>query len=242
MRDSYKRLAEIYDCVYSFKDYKKESDIVHRVIQKYSRSGGRELLDLCCGTGAHIQHLRKRYIVTGLDKSPQMLKIARTRNKSVRFVRADMNSFHLKKKFDAIVCLFSSVAYLRTKKNFATFASRCLKHLKPGGVLIIEPFVSEKLYKKSTIPFALVSEQPKLRVLRMNAHGPVRNHQTRLVMHYLVGTKGKVEHRTDIHSVGFIEPEDMVKILKARGFKAWKSKENLTHFRAGHRGQVIGLA
>ena len=42
----YGELAEYYDLIYSFKDYKKESVRIKALVSKYKRSEGRELLDV----------------------------------------------------------------------------------------------------------------------------------------------------------------------------------------------------
>ena len=73
----YRQLAKYYDKIYSTKDYKSESKRIHSLIKKYKKTNGKELLDIACGTGNHIQHLKKYYDITGLDLDKEMLSIVK---------------------------------------------------------------------------------------------------------------------------------------------------------------------
>ncbi|MEI8008852.1 MAG: hypothetical protein WCI00_05715 [bacterium] len=46
----YRELAKYYDLIYSSKDYKKEADIIHKLITKYKKTNGNALLEVACGT------------------------------------------------------------------------------------------------------------------------------------------------------------------------------------------------
>ena len=65
------RSQRLYDAVYSWKDYAAEAER----LQPHLR--GTSILDVACGTGGHIPHLRGAYEVVGVDIDPGMLDIAR---------------------------------------------------------------------------------------------------------------------------------------------------------------------
>ena len=48
--------AEIYDAVYSLKDYAAEASAVHKMIRERCPTA-RTLLDVACGTGKHLERL-----------------------------------------------------------------------------------------------------------------------------------------------------------------------------------------
>ncbi|MBA2616521.1 MAG: class I SAM-dependent methyltransferase, partial [Actinobacteria bacterium] len=51
----YSRSARVYDALYStFKDFVAEAERVHELIQS-RKPGARTLLDVACGTGAHLE-------------------------------------------------------------------------------------------------------------------------------------------------------------------------------------------
>jgi len=62
-------LAKYYDRIYSFKDYLDEAVRLQNLIMKYSESDGNMLLDVACGTGLHLKHLKGDFSCTGVDIS-----------------------------------------------------------------------------------------------------------------------------------------------------------------------------
>ena len=75
----FNKSAAFYDLLYSFKDYAAEADKVRLVIDAANKSGGRRLLDVACGTGHHLHHLKEHFEAEGLDLDPELLAIARQR-------------------------------------------------------------------------------------------------------------------------------------------------------------------
>ena len=65
-----------------------------------SVQGGHTCLT-ACGTGRHLEYLRDRYDVEGLDISLELLTIARQRLPGIRLHHGDMTAFDLGKTFDS---------------------------------------------------------------------------------------------------------------------------------------------
>ena len=86
------KLAKYYDRVYSFKDYLDEAVRIQNLIIKYSEPGGNTLLDIACGTGLHLKHLKDDFSCTGIDISTAILKIARKNAKGVTGSSVDLVS------------------------------------------------------------------------------------------------------------------------------------------------------
>src|SRR3954453_12959074 len=111
----FSRSARIYDAIYaSVRDYRREAAELDRLIQE-RRPGAKTLLDVACGTGAHLEHIASEYDVEGLDLDPEMLAVRRDRLPDAAFHEGDMASFDLGKRFDAVVCMFSSIGYAKTQ-------------------------------------------------------------------------------------------------------------------------------
>ena len=70
----YGELAKYYDILYAWRDYAKESRVSLRQIERYKRSQGKSLLDVGCGTGKHVEHLKSGFDCVGLDASEAMLE------------------------------------------------------------------------------------------------------------------------------------------------------------------------
>src|SRR4051794_23703487 len=99
----YRRSAAIYDALYAGKDYAGESERLHELIRANKRVPDETLLDVACGTGGHIDSLKKHYVVQGLDLSGEMLDVARRRHPDVVFHQADLIDFDLGRQFGAVV-------------------------------------------------------------------------------------------------------------------------------------------
>ena len=101
------RSAKYYDAIYGSvgSDYAADADRVRATIVATKQSRGDRLLDVACGTGGHIEHLKRHYEVEGADISPAMLDIASRRNPDVTFHLADMTHLQLGTTFDAVICL-----------------------------------------------------------------------------------------------------------------------------------------
>jgi SAM-dependent methyltransferase len=101
--------------------------------------GGRDLLDIGCGTGRDARFWTERgYRVTGLDSSPEMVAHAARHCPRASFTVADMRDFALENAFDAITCLDSALLYCHRNAELDAFLMRCRSHLRPGGLLIAE--------------------------------------------------------------------------------------------------------
>jgi len=144
----YKGEARIYDLIYSSKDYKKEAKEIKSLIKKNQKSKGKDLLEIACGTGKHLNYLKKDFHCSGIDLNEGILKIARKRlPKSIKLYKKDMVNFNLNKEFDIILCLFSSIGYVKTYSYLKKTIDNFSKHLKKGGVLIVNPWIAKDKWK-----------------------------------------------------------------------------------------------
>lgn len=136
------RYAELYDLFYADKAYADETRFVHECICEFNSDSTQDILELACGTGKHAVEFEKLgYNVTATDRSPDMLAIARERahGRNVDFILADMQQLDLpKKNFDAAVCLFDSIGYLKTDEAIAAGLARVRNHLRENALLIFE--------------------------------------------------------------------------------------------------------
>lgn len=197
----YARSAAYYDAIYRAqgKDYAAESLRLRDLIATYAQSGGNALLDVACGTGGHLEHLREYFTCEGLDVDRAMLAIASQRVPGTPLHLQDMISFHLDKRFDAIVCLFSAIGYVpdvsRLQQTLATFS----RHLKPGGVAIVEPWLRPSDWIDGLVS-ADFADEPDLKVARMSVSRRDGNASI-LNFHYMVAGKDGVRTFVEPHRV-----------------------------------------
>ncbi|QIL76401.1 class I SAM-dependent DNA methyltransferase [Hymenobacter sp. HDW8] len=193
------KTADYYDALYHFKDYGVACDKLHKLIQS-QLPAAKSLLDIACGTGKHLEYLSSHYYVEGLDLNPDLLNVAQKRCPNVLFHQADMTDFSLSKTYDVVVCLFSSIAYVRTLENLRKAVQCMADHLSPNGLLVIEPWFSPDTYwvGKTTANFV---DQPDLKIAWM--YKSERKDLTSFLdIHYMVGTPQGIHEFTEEHILG----------------------------------------
>ena len=233
----YKGLAKYYDLIYSWKDYKGEAEKVRALIAKYKQSDGNSLLEVACGTGKHLQYLRDGFQYTGLDLNDGMLKIARKRFPSTRFEKGNMINFNLGKKFDIIICLFSSIGYVKTRDNLRKTLDNFSRHLKPGGICIIEPWLTPASYKVGKAHMT-VYDGNDIKIARLNV-SKAKGGISILEMHHLIAEKNKkIRYIVTREELGLFDTQETLKLMEGAGLDAKFLRKN--EFDRG-RGILVGV-
>jgi SAM-dependent methyltransferase len=230
----YTKSEALYDAIYHWKGYQREATRLCQFIKAHQQSHGNALLDVACGTGSHIAYLREMFAVEGLDLDPKMIELARKRHPDISFHHGDMIDFDLGRQFDVVACLFSSIGYVKTAPRLHQAIANMARHVRPGGVLVVEPYFAPATWKQARLPGVNTVDQPDLKVVRMmvsNLEGTV----ARFDFHYLVGTPAGIEHFTEQHELGLFTDEEHRAAFAAAGL-------NVTHDAEGlmGRGLYIG--
>ena len=127
-----------------------------------------------------------------------------------------MAEFDLADRFDVILCLFSSMGYLRELGRVEQ-ALRCFhRHLKPGGVVLLEPWFGPDTWSPGGV-YVHTSESGETTVVRMS-HSTTRGRLSELEFHYLIGTRAGVEHRVERHTLGLFTTEEIADRFRRAGF------------------------
>jgi len=106
---------------------------------------GNSILDLACGTGILTEKISKKFPnakIVGVDMTEGYLELAKKRlskNENISFVMQDAEKLDLNEKFD---CITSS--YIPKYCNPEILIKTCLKHLKPGGTILLHDFIYPK--------------------------------------------------------------------------------------------------
>lgn len=133
------RHAELYDLFYADKSYESEASWISSMLMSASA-----ILDLACGTGGHALALAAHgHRVTGVDISESMLRRMRRkaaeRGLPIPVSVGDMRRLPLADAtFDAVICLFDSIGYVRTDEGVRAALSAVRRVLKPGGLFVVE--------------------------------------------------------------------------------------------------------
>lgn len=128
---------DLYDIIYGYIT-EKDVSIFHGLIQEHDPPGDR-LLDLCCGTGAHLRAYQKLgYHVAGVDLSQAMLDRARRTLGAVTLDHGDMKTFQSAEKFDIVTCHSMSILHNTSSADLLKTFSNLFTMLRPSGILIFD--------------------------------------------------------------------------------------------------------
>jgi SAM-dependent methyltransferase len=127
---------ELYDLLFDSLDF----DVPYWV--ETAKSAGGPVLELACGTGRLLLPIRKAGVdIDGLDASPAMIERLKARaaaaGLAVRAVPADMRDFDLGRRYRRVFCGFNGFAHCETIADQTACLRASLRHLEPGGALVI---------------------------------------------------------------------------------------------------------
>ncbi len=213
---SYSRSAAIYDLIYEFKDVPATTARLRGLIAEFAPHAV-SVLDVGCGTGRHLELLDSEFQRVGIDLSNEMLAIARARCPDVEFVQGDMASTALHRQFDVVCCLFSAVAYMRTRERLESAVARMAEHLAPRGLLLLEPWIGPTEYWVGHVA-ANHAESDTLKVSWMYTQEKVDG-CSRFDIHYLVGSQEGVVHYTERHEMGLFTGDQYINAFRRTGLE-----------------------
>jgi SAM-dependent methyltransferase len=210
----YDRSAALYDAIYRGigKDYAAESAEIVELIRA-RRPDASTLLDVACGTGGHLEHLRMVFTVEGLEASPHMAAIARAKlGTAVAVHEDDMRRFDLGRRFDAVTCLFSSIGYLRTPDELTQALTTMARHLVPGGVLVVDPWFFPDAWRDGHVT-ALAAADEGVAIARVSTSHRL-GRISLLDYHYTVATSEGVDRFTERHELALFTQADYEAALR----------------------------
>jgi SAM-dependent methyltransferase len=216
--------SKYYDILYKEKDYLAEVEFIDSLIKQYAPGKVKTIVDMGCGTGGHALLLaEKGYSVTGIDRSEDMLSIAKAKKTKipVDFFKADIRDFNLNKKFDAIVSMFAVMSYQTTNEDFEKALLSASRHLKPGGLFIFDVWFGP----------AVLTQKPcdRIKIIKNNDEKIIRLTRSKLdFMKHIVDVtftvmriRDKTTHELieETHTMRFFFPMELELFFKKVGFQ-----------------------
>lgn len=209
--------ASLYDLIYSrLKDYEDEATQIDALI-KSGHSDARSVLDVACGTGEHARILSERfgYSVDGVDVEGEFVRIAQQKNPKGRFWRADMRDFDGGRRYDVVLCLFSSIAYVKRLAGVTEALSNFARHVTDPGLILVEPWFAPDAWKPGTLHM-ITAESEEMKVCRMS-HSDVDGTVSQITFEYLIGRSDGIRRVQETHELGLFTREQMEACFKAAG-------------------------
>ena len=215
-----KGYAEYYDMFNSGKNYDNEVMFLDKIFKEHDVTS---FLDLGCGTGVHAEKMTGMgYDVTGLDISPDMIKVAKEKEiDQAEFIVGDMTNFNLNKKFDACTIMFAAFGYLTENKQLEDCLKCISEHLTVDGILTFDCW--NGLGVMRDLPSSRVKEvELDGTNIRRTSHPTMRaiNQVCDIKFDVEVSKDGEIikEYKED-HSMRFFFPMELKKYLEDAGFE-----------------------
>jgi SAM-dependent methyltransferase len=231
--------ARYYNLLYRDKDYAREAQFVHHLIQKYA-SNSQSILELGCGTGNHAFLLAEMgYQIHGVDLSTDMLQQARDRISSLpkdrslqlEFSQADMRNFQLNQKFDAAIALFHVMSYQTTNQDLQATLSTVKQHLKPGGIFIFDFWYGPAVLCDRPTARIKRLEDDHIKVVRIAEPIMHPNHNVVDVNYQILiqdRRKGDVEELRETHSMRYLFKPELGLLLERNQLEMLEFSEWIT--------------
>ena len=229
----YRQSARHYDAIYErLVDQTAGAAALRRHIARLNPAAV-SLLEAACGTGLILEQMAPDFCVSGFDLSPDMIEQARGRLPEVQLAVADMTSWSDDGRYDVIVCVGSSIGYVRSEALLRQTVRGFADHLAPDGVLLIEPWFPPEVWEDGRQGLDIV-DQPDLRLARLATSG--RDGDLSILgFDFLIGTEGRVERFSERHVMGLFADDQM----RAAFVEAGLSVERDDAYPSG-RGLYVG--
>ena len=215
----YRELAPWFHLLTSPSHYAEEAELYGRLLVEKADGPVSTVLELGSGGGNNASHLKRRFTLTLVDRSPEMLELSRGLNPDVEHAQGDMRSVRLDRTFDGVF-VHDALAYILTEEDLQAVFETALAHCKPGGSAVFVPDYVTETFEPRTSHGGHDSKDGErgLRYVEWVRADP--SDPTRHVVDfaYLIreGESVRVEH--DRHVCGLFPRETWLRRLDATGF------------------------
>ncbi len=227
----YKDFAFTYDSLTEDVDYKKRTEYILSLFEKYDRKPTL-MLDLCCGTGSFAIEFSKRNIqVIGNDISEDMLSVAREKtqkeNLDVLYLCQTAEELDLYGTVDGAVCLMDSLNHITDYTAFCKALSNVSLFLEKDRLFIFDVntlYKAEKILGNNTF----VSEEENIYLVWQNSFDKDSNTNEILLDFFIQNEDGTYERTSEDIIERAYTNEEIMNALKTAGLKAEAVFDDLT--------------
>jgi len=199
---------------------------------------GKAALDLCCGPGrCAVALARRKFTVTGVDKTSFLLLRARDRARAakvrIEWVQMDMRDFIRPDSYDLALSMFTSFGYFDNKTEDSVVLKNIFASLRPGGVFLIEVMGKECLARILQPAITNILPDGTMLILRHE----IFDDWTRIRNEWIILRKGRA--RSFKFHLTIYSGQEMRDRLEAAGFTRIKLYGNLNGDPYGPKAQRL---
>jgi SAM-dependent methyltransferase len=139
----YDELAGWFHLLTAPAEYAEEAAVYRDALLRACAGAPRTLLELGSGGGNNASHLKRDFLCTLTDVSPEMLEVSRGLNPECEHIAGDMRTLRLGRAFDAVLA-HDAVVYMTSEDDLRRAMETAFVHLRSGGAALFVPdFVRE---------------------------------------------------------------------------------------------------
>lgn len=145
----YGELATWWPLLSSPADYAEEAAIYQRLLLPAGTESAPTLLELGSGGGNNASHLKARFEMVLVDRSPGMLDVSRALNSECEHIAGDMRTVRLGRTFDGVL-VHDAIVYMTTEEDLRLAIATAYAHCRPGGTALFAPDHVRESFRPST--------------------------------------------------------------------------------------------
>jgi SAM-dependent methyltransferase len=130
-------------------DYIEEAGFYQRQLLAACDGPLRTLVELGSGGGNNASHLKARFEMVLVDRSPGMLEVSRALNPECEHVEGDMRDVRLGRLFDGVF-VHDAIVYMTTLEEVRQVIETAWAHCRPGGAALFAPDHVRENFRAST--------------------------------------------------------------------------------------------
>jgi trans-aconitate methyltransferase len=200
-------------------DYAEEAGFYQRMLLQTCEGSARTLLELGSGGGNNASHLKSRFDLVLVDRSPGMLQVSRELNPECEHIEGDMRTVRIGRQFDCVF-VHDAVAYMTTEGDLRRAIETAYVHCQPGGAVLFAPDHVRENFRPSTDHGGHDGGDRGLRYLEWTWDPDPADSSYVVDYAYLLREKDRsVQVKHDRHVEGLFARADWLRFLSEAGFK-----------------------
>lgn len=213
----YRSLAEWMPLLTPASNYRLEASIYRRLFLAHDPQT-RTVLELGSGGGNNAYHLKRRFAMTLVDHSPDMLALSQQQNPECEHILGDMRTVRLDRRFDAVF-IHDAIAYMTTHEDLERALTTAYVHCKPGGQLLVQPDFFRETFRPGTRHGGTDGPDRAMRYLMwIRDTEPGGCTYTTEFAFLLSHVDGHVTVERDTHTMGLFSEQQWLDLLDRVGF------------------------
>ena len=216
----YHELAPWWPLVSAPEEYAEEAAFAGALLAE-ADPPTRTVLELGSGGGNNAAHLKRRFAMTLVDLSPEMLAVSERLNPDCEPLAGDMRTLRLGRTFDAVF-VHDAIEYMTTEDELRQAVASVYAHCRPGGVAVLVPDHIAENYEPGTDHGG--NDAPDgsgVRYLSWSSPAQPGVCTTTTDYAFLVrAADGTVDVAHDRHLLGLFPRETWLRVLTEAGFSA----------------------